>query len=135
MSSLRPAVISRIPTLPFSDLGWERFEQVMHDLCTNLPRMRVETVRRYGTQGQAQGGLDVVGTDTQGLRWGFSCKRYKGKYQPNLAKAHIIDTTEKCDRYVILISGPTSPDVLAEVAAHPNWEIWGGDDLSLRVEP
>jgi hypothetical protein len=133
MSSLRQPVTPRLPSLPFSELGWDRFEQVMHDLCTNLTLMRAETVRRYGTQGQAQGGLDVIGTDTQGRRWGFSCKRYKGKYQPSLAKTHIAETTEKCDQYVILISGPTSPDVLKEVAKNPNWEIWGGDDLSLRV--
>jgi hypothetical protein len=129
---MNPPIRPRVEALPFGDLGWERFEQVAHDLLHGLPDMRPETAHRYGKQGQTQGGIDLTAEGKDGRLWGFSSKRYK-KYQPHHVPKHIADTTYKADRYVILISGVASTDVRDEVQKHPEWELWDAEDLSQRV--
>jgi hypothetical protein len=124
--------VSRLPALPFSDLSWERFEQFAHDLVCGLRNMRPETAHRYGTQGQAQQGIDVIVDDNDNKSWGFSNKRYK-QYHPSDVQKHIADTTYAADRHVILISGTASSSVRDEVRKHPNWELWDAEDLSQKL--
>jgi hypothetical protein len=128
----RPPLAPRAATLPFSELPWERFEQLAHDLLLALPGMRPETAHRYGTQGQAQRGIDLIVQRADDTWWAFSNKRYK-KYQPHHVRDHIADTTYRADRYIILISGIASADVRDEVRKHPGWELWDEEDLSQRI--
>lgn len=132
MSPLISPLSPRVPTLPFSELSWERFEQCALDLLPNLKGMRPETAHRYGTQGQSQKGIDLFVEHESGARWAFSNKRYKS-YRPSDVKNHIAETTYPADQYVILISGIASTTVRDEIREHPSWELWDAEDLSLRI--
>src|SRR5437773_5949613 len=114
----RSPISSRVPTLPFGDIPWERFEQFGHDMLLALPGVQPETAHRYGTQGQKQRGIDLTVDRTDGERWAFSNKRYED-YQPHDVRKHIHETTYKADRYVLLISGVASTAVRDEVRKHP----------------
>lgn len=129
---INPPISPRVSTLPLSDMAWERFEAFSCDLLLALPWVDPATVHRYGTQGQAQKGIDLTLTDRKGQRWGFSNKRYR-KYQPHHVGEHVDDTTYDADRYVILISGVASPEVRDEIRKHQKWELWDVEDLSARV--
>ncbi len=54
---VEPPTVTRIQELPFGNLTWEDFEK----LCLRLVRLEanVEYCRLYGTQGQAQRGIDI----------------------------------------------------------------------------
>jgi hypothetical protein len=127
-----PPVSPRVATLPFADLSWGRFEQFAHDLLLALPGMRPGTAHRYGTQGQAQRGIDLTVQREDGERWGLSNKRYK-KYQPHHVAKHVADTTYPADRYFIVVSRVASTDVRDEVRKHPKWDLWDAEDLSQKV--
>ncbi len=133
MSTLSPPIKPRVATLPFSELSWERFERLAHDLLLGLPWMVPESAHRYGTQGQTQFGIDLTVQHRNGERWAFSNKRYHNKYQPSHVQEHVADTTYVADHYVILISGTASAKVRDEVKKFPKWELWDSEDLSQRV--
>ncbi len=129
---IRPPALSRVSTLPFADLAWERFEQFAHDMILALPGMRPETAHRHGTQGQKQRGIDLIVQRDCGEWWAFSNKRYK-KYQPHHVRKHIAETTYRADRYFLLISSVASTTVRDKLRKNPSWEMWDAEDLSQRV--
>jgi hypothetical protein len=68
--------MSRVQVLPLEQLSWENFER----LCYRLASRTAEVVdcRRYGTQGQAQGGIDIyLRTSPNHGYVTWQCKKYR----------------------------------------------------------
>jgi hypothetical protein len=70
-----PPVAPRARALPFKDLEWRDFER----LCRRLAECNgnVEHVLAYGTQGQAQYGIDILVRLTDGAYEVWQTKRYR----------------------------------------------------------
>lgn len=68
--------ISRPQALDFFQIEWPDFEA----LCRRLAEAQPETreVTAYGTQGDEQGGIDLLATRSDGARDAYQCKRVKG---------------------------------------------------------
>ncbi|WP_406205917.1 restriction endonuclease [Kitasatospora sp. NBC_01560] len=61
-----PVADPKIPLLPFDSQNWADFERLACELVEAAEGLT--RVARYGTAGQAQGGIDVVGRASDG-RW------------------------------------------------------------------
>src|SRR5690242_2880257 len=70
-----PPTVTRATELPFNALSWRDFER----LCRRLAQRRgeVEKAYAYGTEGQAQGGIDVLVRLANGAYEVWQAKRYK----------------------------------------------------------
>ncbi|MEO3842774.1 hypothetical protein [Streptomyces sp. B22F1] len=70
----RPVVIDKkIGSLPFHDMPWVDFERLVWELVQ--ARERLSPCHRYGTPGQAQGGIDIAGRSADGSWHAFQVKQ------------------------------------------------------------
>ncbi|MFJ9023035.1 tetratricopeptide repeat protein [Streptomyces sp. NPDC102259] len=70
----RPVVINgKIGSLPFHDLAWDAFERLVWELVVATENL--SPCYRYGTTGQAQGGIDIAGRATDGSWSAFQVKQ------------------------------------------------------------
>lgn len=128
-----PAKAPRLQPLPLGDLGDRAFETFCRDLLIASYPQRTATLN--GASGQKQFGVDVF-VDGEGERIGVQCKRHQTFGAKDVEKA-IREVMPVADitRGVIALSRPTaSPGARIAARAHPNWELWDGDDISARVK-
>jgi hypothetical protein len=122
-------------------MGWDRFEQLVLALSKRVLGARDVKFRRYGTQGQAQHGIDLAGRDPDGSYIVVQCKEYSRLTAADLRAA--VETFAEGPRpfdaraFVVVTSASTQSTQLAdELAAlqdeHPDLEIdlWGSEVLN-----
>jgi hypothetical protein len=125
-----------IDALPTAGMGWDAFEAFLDDLLVRLRLVdaspRLVDSYRYGTQGQAQDGIDHVGEYDDGSKATFQCKE-----QQRLTDGDIDDiisrTTYDAMRHVIVYSRVASADARRKVGAIPAWSICDARDLANLV--
>lgn len=70
----RPVAIDgKIGSLPFHDMAWSDFERLVWELVQAVERL--SPCHRYGTPGQAQGGVDITGRAPDGSWSAFQVKQ------------------------------------------------------------
>lgn len=122
-------------------MGWDRFEKLVLALFKRILGARDVKFRRYGTQGQAQHGIDLAGRDPDGSYVVVQCKEYRSLSAADLRAA--VKTLAEGPRpfdaraFVVVTSASTQSTQLAdELAAlqdeHPDLEIdlWGSEVLN-----
>jgi tetratricopeptide (TPR) repeat protein len=133
---VRPPVQPLPEALPFEELSFEQFEGFCRQLVDSLPWIssRDEPLRAfvYGTQGDAQLGIDVFARDRDGKLWVFQCKRHKD-FTPARVHQVVEKATYPADHYVLLLGSTATARVRDAVGQHPGWELWDARDLSLTV--
>jgi hypothetical protein len=70
---VEPPVDPQLDRLPTDGLHWQDFERLLLDLGKEV--LALGSLRYYGTRGQAQKGLDVVGTNPEGKVEGIQAKQ------------------------------------------------------------
>lgn len=68
-------------------MGWDRFEKLVWAISRHVLGLRGVRVRRYGTQGQAQHGIDLAGRGPDGEYTVVQCKEYDTFKAADLRKA------------------------------------------------
>ncbi len=126
------ALLNSQPAIPITE-GKRKIELQKHDL-----------VHRYGKQGDAQRGIDLIGTLSGGSRIVFQCKYHSAEAKnPRVGKTEA-DSAIKLARekypeaqYYVLVTNSsfTNPAIDSLVAA--GWFKWGGEQLGdlLRTLP
>ncbi|MEV1198845.1 helix-turn-helix domain-containing protein [Microbispora rosea] len=127
MQPVRP----RVTTLPLEQLSSEDFEQFSADLARALYPNATD-VHRYGAQGHAQAGIDVIVHPPSGHPVGIQCKRH-AEYGPAKVRAAVKALTLDLSDCYIFLTRVATPDARAEVAKHRNWHLWDKEDLSRAV--
>lgn len=72
---VEPPVDPQLGVLPTNLLDWEDFERLLLDLARH--ELGLHSLSLFGKRGQAQKGLDVVGTNAYGTAEGVQSKRYQ----------------------------------------------------------
>jgi hypothetical protein len=116
--------------LPLLELGWERFEKFCCELVGRLPG--VEHSHLEGARGDAQRGVDIVATLTEGTTWAFQCKCTK-TFTTALFRQAVAAASLKTDRYVLLLAMQATSAVREEARQHARWEVWDTNDIAQRV--
>ena len=136
---LNPGEVSRmagyapLPTgasvqpFPIEHLDPVTFEYFTADVVQR--RYRDAEVRRAGSSGHKQDGLDVVAVLADGRRMGFQCKR-AAKFGPAEAKRAVAACTADADEKVLVLSRVASPQAAEELRTAPGWTLWDRDDVS-----
>ncbi len=119
---------ARVEPLPVDRLDPETFEIFCADLIQMISDSEV-TVRRLGSQGHDQGGLDIEATTADGKVAGFQCKRAI-QFGPAEVRNVVESVSRKCDTYTLILSRVVSPQAADAIKRFPGWEIWDKDDLS-----
>jgi hypothetical protein len=70
---VEPPVDPQLEYLPTDQMSWENFERLLLRVAQDVRGLR--SVRRYGTPGQAQKGLDVIGVNNYDKAEGIQSKR------------------------------------------------------------
>ena len=83
-----PPVDPQLEYLPTDRLSWENFERLLVRVAQDVHGLR--NVRRFGTSGQAQKGLDVIGINSDDMAEGIQSKRRK-----TFTKSHLDDAVDK----------------------------------------
>ncbi|MFJ7958910.1 hypothetical protein ACIQ62_21755 [Streptomyces sp. NPDC096319] len=84
--SRQPVVIDKkIDFLPFHDMPWDDFERLVWELVQAVECL--SPCYRYGTPGQAQGGVDIVGRAADGGWHAFQVKQVTRFTETNVRKA------------------------------------------------
>ena len=82
---IEPPVDPQLEMLPTNLMDWEDFERLLLDL--GREELGLRSLSFFGKRGQAQKGLDVVGTNARGLAEGIQSKRYQKFTVANLDAA------------------------------------------------
>ena len=85
-----PVADPKIQLLPFDTQNWTDFERLISELVEATEELT--QVARYGTAGQAQGGIDVVGRNSDGHWSAFQAK--------HVAEFPVASAREAFDRFV-----------------------------------
>ena len=116
--------------LPLLELEWEGFEKFCCALVGRLPG--VEHSYLEGGQGDAQQGIDIVATRTDGATWAFQCKCVKAFTPAGFRKA-VAAASFQADRYVLLLASQATAAVRKTARQHPRWDVWDANDIVERV--
>lgn len=138
-----PGTAGNVPPGEDLDLhiGWDRFEKLVLALSRGVLGLRGVKFRRYGTQGQAQYGIDLAGREPDGNYTVVQCKDYQTFTSGDLRAA--VETFIRGRRpfdahhLIIATSATTQPtqisDELARIQdAHPDLELdlWGSEQIN-----
>jgi transcriptional regulator with XRE-family HTH domain len=124
-----PSVRPRVRTLPFHELSPERFEDVCVEVLGRLhPGGHVS---RFGGPGERQYGIDVLLDGALGAT--AQCKRHKhfGPKDVRTAVQAVVNLATR--NYLFLSRSTATAAARAEMAKHPTWELWDGEDLSRYI--
>ncbi|ADK68969.2 hypothetical protein [Gordonia sp. KTR9] len=88
---VEPPVDPQLELLPTNLMDWEDFERLLLDLGRH--ELGLRSLSYFGKRGQAQKGLDVVGTNAHGKCEGIQSKRYQ-----KFTVAHLDSAVEKYTR-------------------------------------
>ena len=80
-----PPIDPQLELLPTDSMDWEDFERLLLDLGRH--ELGLRSLSFFGKRGQAQKGLDVVGTNAYGTAEGIQSKRYQQFTAADLNKA------------------------------------------------
>jgi hypothetical protein len=83
-----PPVDPQLEYLPTDQMSWENFERLLLRVAQDVRGLR--SVRRFGTRGQAQKGLDVIGINSDGKAEGIQSKR-----RETFTKTHLDSAVKK----------------------------------------
>lgn len=139
-----PPVDPQLEYLPTEQLSWENFERLLLRVAQDVHGLR--NVRRFGTTGQAQKGLDVIGINSDDKAEGIQSKRRK-----TFTKSHLDDAVDKYKestfrfpfaRLAIGVSKQVAERKIVEHLIELNVtlaplevEIWDQDALSRMLRP
>lgn len=105
-ASLPPPVMTRAQVLPFGDLTWQNFER----LCLRISATdgEAEACRLFGTQGQAQGGIDIYVRRRGSADYAVWQSKRRKSFGPIHVKAAVDDFlggewADKADRFVLCV--------------------------------
>ncbi|MCF8557703.1 MAG: helix-turn-helix domain-containing protein [Candidatus Nanopelagicales bacterium] len=117
--------------LPLDSLTEERFEDLLTEVMETLNLGGHAS--RYGGRGHKQYGIDIlVASDGTNLATG-QCKRQR-EFGPAAVTKAINEVTVKSPKnYLFLSRLVATPAARAEVAKHPSWELWDGEDISRYI--
>ena len=127
-ASVRPAARPLARTLPLDELPPDRFEDIVTDVMRALhPDGHAS---RYGGPGEKQFGIDVlIAADDRHLATA-QCKRHR-QFGPAAIRAAVAEVTVSADKHYLFLSRTTAtPGARAEMATHPGWQLWDGEDIS-----
>ena len=115
-----------VRALPFQDLSWERFEDACADILQHMyPGSHVS---RFGGQGERQDGIDLLADEPREAT--AQCKRHK-RFGPNQVRDAVNAVAEPARRNYLFVSRQTATaEARREMAKHPDWALWDGEDLS-----
>src|SRR4051812_19995137 len=84
-SDVEPPVDTAEQELPFKKLRWQDFEK----LCVRLIRLEgtPEHAQRFGTEGQAQSGIDIYSRLPDGRYVVYQCKKYETLWPSDIKNA------------------------------------------------
>ncbi|HET7085149.1 MAG TPA: helix-turn-helix domain-containing protein [Rhizomicrobium sp.] len=117
--------------LPIDALSPEAFERFIFELLHHLyPDAR--EIRRAGTRGNNQGGIDLLVILRDGTRHTFQCKRVT-RFGPAEVEKAVAAHTEPTDRPHLVLSRVASPQTAAALRAHAGWVLWDKEDISRLV--
>lgn len=97
-----PPVAALTAELPFLDIGWENFECLLERILEDVEGLR--HVRRYGTPGQSQNGIDIIAKDSYGKTVALQSKRYQKFSASNIRKAVQKFSLPQADRLIIAVA-------------------------------
>ncbi|CAM5746330.1 hypothetical protein ACIGPN_07580 [Streptomyces afghaniensis] len=137
----------KIGSLPFHDMSWSELETLVCELVQVVEEL--SPCHRYGTPGQAQGGVDITGRAPDGSWSAFQVKQVAQFTAANAKKALDLfvrgPRPQGATRLVIVTSCKGTRTQVREVAQeyqdrHPNLtlgEVWDAEHLCrlLRVQP
>lgn len=123
------------------DIGWERFEKLLVDICSSPLALEGIQFRRYGTPGQAQHGIDLAGRNSHGQWTVVQCKHVVALTAAQLraAVALFADGRRPFDakRFIVSVSHETRTTQLEDELGdlkneHTDLEIelWGAEQLN-----
>jgi hypothetical protein len=143
---VEPPVDPQLETLPTNLMDWEDFERLLLDL--GRAELGLRSLSFFGKRGQAQKGLDVIGTNARGIAEGIQSKRYQKFTVANLNAAVKKYTQSsvpfRLSRLVIGVSAKADDRAVVERKAvlneqhHPlDIDIWDQSRISemLRDKP
>jgi hypothetical protein len=124
-------------TLPTAGMGWDAFEAFLDELLVRLRMVpglspALVTSSRYGRPGQAQAGIDHLGSYDDGSTATWQCKEQLTLTEANVTKI-IKDTEVPATRHVIVFSRVPDAKAVSAAAAQAGWSIWGQRDLGNLV--
>lgn len=153
-SSLAKSVTTPVPALtmgkldylPIDDLGWEGFERLQYRMLYDVEGLR--NIQFYGTRGQAQLGLDLIGLGADRSGVALQSKDYKDFHPSDLTEAvEKFRSTERpfaVQRFIIGVSSDVrSTSVMDKLMEYihelqpVDLELWDKKQISqmLRSEP
>lgn len=115
---------------PLDRVAPETFEEFVADLIQLLYPNAV--VRRAGSSGHKQGGIDVAVDFPDGRFIGVQCKRERRFGPSDFAEAAKAAENVGGEK-ILTLSRTASPQTAAAVQAAPNWSIWDKDDISRLI--
>ncbi|MGP3925249.1 tetratricopeptide repeat protein [Streptomyces sp. 8N616] len=137
----------KIDSLPFHGLPWDDFERLVWELVQATERL--SPCHRYGTPGQAQGGIDIAGRAADGRWYAFQVKQVAKFTEASAGKA--LDTfvhgprPHGATRLIIVTACKGTRTQVRDLAhryqaSHPDLtlgEIWDAEHLArlLRAQP
>jgi hypothetical protein len=143
---IEPPVDPQLETLPTNLMDWEDFERLLLDL--GRAELGLRSLSFFGKRGQAQKGLDVIGTNARGIAEGIQSKRYQKFTVANLnaaVKKYTQSTVPfRLSRLVVGVSAKADDRAVVERKAvlneqhHPlEIDIWDQSRISemLRDKP
>ncbi|MGW1344672.1 hypothetical protein ACWCOV_26765 [Kribbella sp. NPDC002412] len=135
--------------LPFAALRWENFERLLHRIARES--LGWTDVHTYGTRGQKQFGIDVVGRQPDGTRGTIQSKRYQSFDEADLIKALdafdpdglpvgnverlIVATSTVADRRQIVDTLAARQDELEAANVRLQLEFWNAGHLDEMLRP
>ena len=122
--------VGAVQPFPIEHLDPVTFEYFTADVVQRLHRGA--EVRRAGSSGHKQDGLDVLAVLPDGRRLGFQCKR-AAKFGPAEVKRAVKAYTAEADEKVLVLSRVASPQTAEAVSRAHGWSLWDSDDLSRIV--
>ncbi|HZK98732.1 MAG TPA: restriction endonuclease [Caulobacteraceae bacterium] len=122
--------VTSVQPFPIEHLDPVTFEYFIADVVQR--RHRDAEVRRAGSSGHKQDGVDVIALLADGRRMGFQCKR-AAKFGPAEVKRVVAAFTADADQKVLVLSRVASPQAAEELRKTPGWTLWDRDDVSRIV--
>ncbi|HEX4196631.1 MAG TPA: helix-turn-helix domain-containing protein [Caulobacteraceae bacterium] len=119
--------VGAVQPFPIEHLDPVTFEYFTADVVQRSHRDA--EVRRAGSSGHKQDGLDVLAVLPGGRRIGFQCKR-AAKFGPAEVRRAFEACTAEADEKILVLSRVASPQTAEAVSRAHGWSLWDSDDLS-----
>jgi transcriptional regulator with XRE-family HTH domain len=116
---------------PVNALPPDSFERFCYYFLDRLYRDKGGHVHRAGGTGHRQDGIDISVVGPFGTHT-FQCKRVE-EFGPQKVRRAIAKHSVPAAQNFLLLSNIASPQSRAALAAHPAWQLWDREDISLRI--